>query len=67
MWRFHGEKLLAFRPTPQMEIYPLSAVRDCVFNIFAAALRILQPQSEDAPRRGARDPPIMEITVQLRN
>jgi len=33
MWSFHGEELLAFRPTPKMKIYPLSAVRDCVFDI----------------------------------
>jgi hypothetical protein len=40
---FHGEELLAPRPTPpptQLEDHPLSAGRDCLFNIFAAALHI---------------------------
>jgi hypothetical protein len=27
------------RPTPKIEDHPLSAVRDCLFNIFAAILR----------------------------
>jgi hypothetical protein len=38
----------------------LSAVRDCLFNIFAATLHIwrpfLHPQPEDAPCHGDRDP-----------
>ena len=37
---FHGEALLAPRPTPKMEDHPSSAVRDCLFNIFAATLHI---------------------------
>jgi len=37
---FYGEKLLALRPTPSLEEHPLSAVRDCLFNLFAATLRI---------------------------
>ena len=37
---FHGEKLLAPRPTPKLESHPLSAVRDCLFNIFAATFHI---------------------------
>jgi len=32
---FHGEALLAPHPTPKLEDYPLSAVRDCLFNLFA--------------------------------
>ena len=32
--------LLAPRPTPKLEDHPLSAVRDCLFNIFAATLHI---------------------------
>jgi hypothetical protein len=36
---FHGE-LLAPRPTPKLEDHPLSAVPDCLFNIFAATLHI---------------------------
>jgi hypothetical protein len=36
--RFHGKGLLAPRQTPKLEAHPLSAVRDCLFNIFAATL-----------------------------
>jgi len=38
--RFYGEDLLAPRPTPKLKDRPLSAVRDCLFNIFAATLHI---------------------------
>ena len=38
--RFCSEELLAPRPTPQAGGPPLSAVRDCLFNIFAATLHI---------------------------
>jgi hypothetical protein len=43
---FYGE-LLAPRQTPKLEDHPLSAVRDCLFNIFAATLYIwrLSPPS----------------------
>jgi hypothetical protein len=34
---FYGEKVLAPGPTPKLEDHPLSAVRDCLFNIFFAA------------------------------
>jgi hypothetical protein len=37
MIRFYGEELTP-RPTPKLEDHPLSAIRDCLFNIFAAAL-----------------------------
>ena len=37
---FYGEDLLAPRPTTKLEDYPLSAVRDCLLNIFAATLHI---------------------------
>ena len=37
---FHGEALLAPRPNLKLEDHPLSAVRDCLFNIFAATLHI---------------------------
>jgi len=37
---FHGEALLAPRPTPKLEDHPSSAVRDYLFNLFAATLRI---------------------------
>ena len=32
--------MLAPRPTPELEDHPLSALRDCLFNIFAATLHI---------------------------
>jgi hypothetical protein len=35
---FYDEELLAPRPTPKLEDHPLSALRDCLFNIFAATL-----------------------------
>jgi hypothetical protein len=57
---FYGEDLLAPRPTPKLEDHPLSAVRDCLFDVFAATLHnwrpFLHPQPEDAPCRGDRDP-----------
>ena len=50
----------------------MSAVRDCLFKIFAAALHnwrpFVHPQHEDAPCRGDRNPLIMAvilITVEL--
>jgi len=39
--RFYGEQLLAPCPTPKLENHPLSAVRDCLFNIFVATLHIV--------------------------
>jgi hypothetical protein len=51
--------LLAPRPTPKLQGDPLSAVRDCLFNIFAATHHnwrpFLHPRPEDAPCRGDRD------------
>jgi hypothetical protein len=56
---FYGKELLAPRPTPKLEDHLLSAVHDCVFNIFAATLHIwrpfLHPQPEDAPSLVGRD------------
>ena len=37
---FYGEELLAPRPTPKLEDHTLSAIRDCLFNIFAAPFHI---------------------------
>ena len=37
---FHGEELLAPRPTPKLEDHPLSDFRDYLFNLFAATLHI---------------------------
>jgi hypothetical protein len=40
---FYGEELLAPHPTPKLKDHPLSVVRDCLFNIFAATLHIWRP------------------------
>jgi hypothetical protein len=37
---FYGEESLAPRPIPKLEDHPLSAVRDCLFSIFAATVHI---------------------------
>ena len=37
---FYREELLATRPAPKLEDHPLSAVHDCLSNIFAATLHI---------------------------
>ena len=42
---FHGKELAAPRPTPRLEDNPLSAVHDCLFNIFPATLHIRGPSS----------------------
>jgi hypothetical protein len=51
--------VLAPRPPPKLEDYPLSAVRDCLFSIFASTLHILRPflhpQPEDKSCHGDRD------------
>ena len=39
-WMFYREGLLAPRSTPKLEYHPLSAVHDCLFNLFAATLHI---------------------------
>jgi hypothetical protein len=36
--RFYSKELLATRPTPKLYDHPLSAVRDCIVNIFTATL-----------------------------
>jgi hypothetical protein len=38
---FYGEELLAPRSTPKLDDHPLSAVGDCLFNIFAATLFVI--------------------------
>jgi len=57
---FYGEGLLAPHPTSKLEDNLLPAVRDCLFNIFAATLRTWKPsphpQPEDAPCRGDKGP-----------
>jgi len=44
------EELLASRPTTKLEDHPLSAVRDCLFNIFAATFCIWRPSPPSATR-----------------
>jgi hypothetical protein len=57
---FYGEGLLVPCPKPKLDDHPLSAVRDCLFNIFVATLRIwrpsLHPQPEDARCHGDKGP-----------
>jgi hypothetical protein len=57
---FYGEGSLAPRPTPKLEDHPLSAARNCLFNIFTATLRTwrtsLHPQPENATCRGDKGP-----------
>jgi hypothetical protein len=36
----HGEQLLASLPNPKPEGHPFSALRDCLFNIFAVIIHI---------------------------
>jgi hypothetical protein len=45
---FYGEELLAPHPTPTLEYHSLSAVHECLFNIFAATLHIRKPSSPSA-------------------
>jgi hypothetical protein len=55
---FYGEELITLRPTSNLEDHPFSAVRDCLFSVFAATLHSRRPfhhpQPEDAPCRGDR-------------
>jgi hypothetical protein len=64
---FYGEELIAPRPTPKLEDNPLSAVRDCLFNTFAAILHIWRPSPPSATCGRAmpcvtRGPPNKKIT-----
>jgi hypothetical protein len=64
---FHVPNLISIsiapHPTPKLEDHPLSFVRGCLFNIFAATLHswrlFLHPKPEDAPCCGDKDPPNM--------
>ena len=47
---FHSQQLLAPRSTTKLEDHSLSAVRDCLFNIFAATLHIGGRSSNRKPR-----------------
>jgi hypothetical protein len=60
---FYDEEVLAPRRTPKLKDHPLSAVRDCLFNVLAATFHIrrlfLRPQPDDAPCLGDKDAVIM--------
>jgi hypothetical protein len=62
---FYGEELLALCPKPKLHDHPSSAVCDCLFDIFAATIPywrpFLEPQPEDAPCRGDRDPLVIVV------
>jgi hypothetical protein len=65
---FYGEELLAPRPTPKLEDHLLSAVRDCLFNIFAATLhtwRVFPPSANLRTCHAVvtRDPPNMDGVI----
>ena len=57
---FYSEQLSSPLPTPNLEGHPLSAVYDCLFNIFANMPHMWRPQPEDAPYSGDRNPRITE-------
>jgi hypothetical protein len=40
MIRFYGGEVFTTHQNPKLEYYPLAAVHDCLFNIFAATLHI---------------------------
>ena len=48
---FYGEKMSAPRPNPKLEGHPFSAVRDCLFNIFASNLHIWSRSKIRNPRK----------------
>jgi len=48
-----SEEYVAFRRTPKLDDHPLSAVHDCLFNIFAAILCIWEPSFPHATQRRA--------------
>jgi hypothetical protein len=54
---FYGEELVP-RPTPKLEDYPLSPVRDCIDSQLPSKTGgfLLHPQPEDAPCRGDKGP-----------
>jgi hypothetical protein len=58
------------RPTPKLEDYPLSTLRDCLLSIFAATLHIWWPllhlRPEDAPRCGDNETLTLSQTCLLR-
>ena len=51
---FYSKAFSTPRPIPKLEDHPLSAVRDCLFNIFAATLHIWRPSRTSAIWRRAK-------------
>jgi hypothetical protein len=49
---FYGEELPTSRPNPKVLNHPLSAVRDCFYNIFATKIRNLYEVIRRTPRTG---------------
>jgi len=71
---FYSDELLAPCPTPRLEDHPLSAVCNCLLNIFTATLHIWRLYSpsitEDTQCRSDRDlhnMAIFEVSVVKRN
>jgi len=52
---FYDEDLLAPRPTSKLDCHPLSAVSDCLFNMFAATLHIWKPFPQPANHAQCHD------------
>jgi hypothetical protein len=64
---FYCETLLAPLPNPKLDDHRFSAVRDCLFNIFASTRHtwnpFLFPQLNDAPCFGDKGALIMVLYV----
>jgi hypothetical protein len=63
-------ELASLCPTPTLIVHHLSAVRYCIFGIYAATLHIwrsfLRPQPEESPCRGDGDSLITQIYIFIR-
>jgi len=69
---FYGERLLALRPTSNIEDRPFSAVPDCLFNIFSQLHYVSGglPSIRNLRTRHAavtRDPPNMVVRLRMKN
>jgi len=53
------------RPTPKLEGHPLPAVRDSLFNIFAATLHICRSQWPRGLRRRSAAARLLKLWVQI--
>jgi hypothetical protein len=59
---FYGGVLLASHPTPELEGHTLSAVRDCLFSMFAATLHIWKPSPPSATLGHGDEPSVSGAT-----